>query len=74
MTTANEFMQRIKGQRITDVALLDGSPDMDASECQFQIETEDGYNFVASGNEAGVQAHHHNQEQLFRQNLHSQEE
>lgn len=47
MTNAKEFMEKIKGEKIVDVALIDGAEDLEAGDCQFEIVLESGYGFVA---------------------------
>lgn len=74
MTTEKEFMKRIVDKRIKSIALLDGSLDMDAGDCQFEVEMEDGYSFVASGNEVNILIRNQLQERIIRPHLHRQEE
>jgi hypothetical protein len=46
MTSAKEFMETVKGQKITQVDLVEGAEDLDAGECQFEFVIESGYRFV----------------------------
>lgn len=46
MTTAKEFMEKVKGKRVVDVEIVKGMEDIEAGDCQFEFTMEDGLSFV----------------------------
>jgi hypothetical protein len=46
MTKADEFMEKVKGQKIVDVNIVEGDGTMECGNCQFEFELENGYSFV----------------------------
>lgn len=46
ITKADEFMEKVKGQKIVDVNIVEGDETMGCGKCQFEFELDSGYSFV----------------------------